>query len=40
MTESCPRCGWDGSSKFNAHVKQINPQNPHKWICGKCGESW
>ncbi len=30
----CPECGSDGG-KYG-HVKQINRNNPFKWICAYC----
>ena len=36
----CPKCGWNGSSKFNAHIKQLNRDNPFVCICGKCSEAF
>lgn len=42
LTE-CPDCGYDGNGrmkesqyKHQPHVKQLNPENPNKWICGNC----
>lgn len=28
----CPKCNYDKP------IKQINPECPFKWICGKCPE--
>jgi len=36
MTSPCPSCGYDGGKW--GHQKQINPDNPFKWICGSCSQ--
>ena len=36
----CPKCGYDGGKGYFGHKKQLNPDNPNKWICGRCSEAF
>lgn len=46
MTDSCPRCGYDGRGVrdgrkgYQEHTKQLNPENPNRLICGNCSEAF
>lgn len=36
VMRNCPSCNYDGG-KYG-HPNQLNPNNPYKYICGKCGK--